>query len=112
MIFTIGWREFRTLFLSPLAWSVLAALQAILALMFLGRVELLQRYQGQLLAMENAPGITELVVPELFGNAAIILLLVVPLLTMRLVAAKSARRGRARVSPRLPDCVGRLAMGS
>src|SRR5437762_12106410 len=80
------------MFLSPLAWSVLAALQAIIALMFLGRVEVLQRYQGQLLAMENAPGITELVVPELFGNAAIVLLLAVPLLTMRLVAEERRNR--------------------
>src|ERR1051325_8468131 len=92
MIFSIAWREFRALFLSPLAWSVLAALQAIIALMFLGRVELVQRYQGQLLAMENAPGITELVVPDLYGNAAIILLLVVPLLTMRLVSEERRNR--------------------
>lgn len=92
MIFTIAWREFRSLFLSPLAWAVLAALQAILGLLFLGRVELLQRYQGQLLAMDNAPGVTEIIVPELFGNAAIILLLVVPLLTMRLVSEERRNR--------------------
>lgn len=92
MIFTIAWREIKSLFLSPLAWSVLAALQAILALMFLGRVELLQQFQGQLLAMENAPGTTEIVVPELFGNAAVILLLIVPLLTMRLVSEERRNR--------------------
>lgn len=92
MIFTIAWRELRSLFLSPLAWSVLAALQAILGLLFLGRVELLQRYQGQLLAMDNAPGVTEIIVPELFGNAAVVLLLVVPLLTMRLVSEERRNR--------------------
>ncbi len=92
MILTIAWREFKSLFLSPLAWSVLAALQAIFALMFLGRVELVDRYQGQLLAMENAPGTTELIVPELFGNVAIILLLVAPLLTMRLISEERRNR--------------------
>lgn len=92
MIGTIAWREFRNLFVSPLAWAILAVVQAILALLFLGRVELVQTYQSQLLAMENAPGITEIIVPDLFGNAAIVLLLVVPLLTMRLLAEERRNR--------------------
>lgn len=92
MIGIIAWRELRNLFLSPLAWTVLAAVQAILALLFLGRVELVQEYQAQLLALDNAPGITEIIVPELLGNAAIILLLITPLLTMRLVAEERRNR--------------------
>lgn len=86
MIFTIAWRELRTLFLSPLAWAILAVVQAILAFLFLARVELYQIYQPQLAGLENAPGVTEVIVPDLLGNAAIVLLLVVPLLTMRLVS--------------------------
>jgi len=86
MILTIGMRELRSLFLSPLAWSILAVVQLILAFLFLSRVELYQMYQPQLLAMESAPGVTEVVVPDLLGNAAIVLLLVAPLLTMRLIA--------------------------
>lgn len=92
MIFTIALRELKALFLSPLAWVVLAVLQAILAMLFLGRVEELQNYQAQLLAMESAPGTTELVIPVLFGSAAIILLLVVPLITMRLIAEERRNR--------------------
>ncbi len=92
MIFTLAARELKTLFLSPLAWSILAVAQVILGLLFLGRVEAVQTYQPQLLTMENAPGVTELVVPELFGNAAIILLLIVPLLTMRLLAEERRNR--------------------
>jgi ABC-2 type transport system permease protein len=42
--------------------------------------------------MDSAPGVTEIIVPELFGNAAIILLLVVPLLTMRLVSEERRNR--------------------
>jgi len=86
MILTIAARELRALFLSPLAWTILAVMQLILAFLFLARVELVQLYQSQLLASENAPGITEIILPDLLGNAAILLLLVVPLLTMRLIA--------------------------
>jgi ABC-2 type transport system permease protein len=86
MIPTIALRELRTLFLSPLAWSILAVVQLLLAFLFLARIELYQQYQPQLLAMDNPPGVTEVVLPDLLGNAAIVLLLVVPLLTMRLVA--------------------------
>jgi ABC-2 type transport system permease protein len=92
MILTIAMRELRALFLSPLAWTILAVVQFILGYLFLGRVELFLLYQGQLLGMDNAPGVTEVVVPDLFGSAAIVLLLVVPLLTMRLVAEERRNR--------------------
>ncbi|UCH52374.1 MAG: ABC transporter permease, partial [Pseudomonadota bacterium] len=67
MIFTIALRELRTLFLSPLAWTILAVVQAILAFLFLARVELYQLYQTQLAGMESAPGVTEIIVPDLLG---------------------------------------------
>lgn len=92
MILTIALRELRALFLSPLAWSILASVQLILAFLFLARIELYQLWQPQLLAMEEAPGVTEVVVGDLFGSAAIILLLVVPLLTMRLIAEERRNR--------------------
>jgi len=92
MIFTIGMRELKSLFLSPLAWSILAVVQLILAYLFLGRVEVFQMYQSQLMAMDGAPGLTEIVMPDLLGNAAVILLLVVPLLTMRMVAEERRNR--------------------
>ncbi|OGI52938.1 MAG: ABC transporter permease [Candidatus Muproteobacteria bacterium RIFCSPHIGHO2_02_FULL_65_16] len=92
MIRTIAMRELRALFLSPLAWTILAVVQLILAFLFLGRVELVQISQSQLLAIENAPGTTAIVLPDLLGNAAIILLLVTPLLTMRLVSEERRNR--------------------
>ncbi len=85
MISAIAWREFRTQFLSPLAWTVLAILQFILAFVFLSQVETFTMLQPQLAGIENAPGLTDIIVIPLFGNAGIILLLVTPLLTMRLV---------------------------
>jgi ABC-2 type transport system permease protein len=86
VIGTIAWRELRTLFLSPLAWAILAVVQIILGFLFLARIEIVQIYAAQLAAMEDAPGVTQIIVPELLGTAAIVLLLVVPLLTMRLLA--------------------------
>ncbi|MDH5633429.1 MAG: ABC transporter permease subunit [Gammaproteobacteria bacterium] len=92
MIRTIAWREFRTLFLSPLAWVILAVVQMILSYLFLGHVEQYLQWQSQLLGMADAPGLTEIIVAPLFGNAAIILLLVVPLITMRLVSEERRNR--------------------
>ena len=86
MIFTIAARELRSLFLSPLAWSILAVVQLILAYLFLSQLDGYMEVQSQLLGMAGAPGVTEIVVAPIFGNATIILLLVVPLLTMRLVS--------------------------
>ena len=85
MISTIATREFISLFLSPLAWTVLAILQCILAYLFLTQVETFSIIQPKLATIEGAPGLTDIVVTPLYGNAAIILLLVTPLLTMRLI---------------------------
>ena len=85
MILTIASREFKTLFLSPLAWTVVAILQCILAYLFLTQVETFTLIQTKLATIEGAPGLTDIVVTPLYGNAAIILLLVTPLLTMRLI---------------------------
>ncbi|MDD2658385.1 MAG: ABC transporter permease subunit [Methylococcales bacterium] len=85
MILIIAAREFKTLFLSPLAWTVLAILQCILAYLFLTQIETFNLIQPKLAAIEGAPGLTDIVVTPLYGNAGIILLLVTPLLTMRLI---------------------------
>lgn len=85
MILAIAAREFKTLFSSPMAWTILAILQFILAFLFLSQVETFTMLQPKLAAIEGAPGLTDIIVTPLFGNAAIILLLVTPLLTMRLI---------------------------
>jgi ABC-2 type transport system permease protein len=85
MISTIALREFKSLFLSPLAWTVLAVLQCILGYLFLTQVETFTLIQTKLTTIEGAPGLTDIVVTPLYGNAGIILLLVTPLLTMRLI---------------------------
>ncbi len=86
MILTIASRELKTLFLSPLAWTVLAILQFILAYLFLTQIDAFTTFQTQLSILNDAPGISDIIVLPLFSNAAIIMLLVIPLLSMRLVS--------------------------
>jgi len=86
--FVIASREFKTLFLSPMAWTVLAILYTIFAYLFLTQVESFLMLQPKLAQIENGPGLTDIIVPPLFGNAGIILLLVTPLLTMQLICGE------------------------
>lgn len=91
-ILTIAARELRSLFLSPLAWSILAVIQLLLGYLFLAQLEYFQILEPRIAALEDGPGVTDLVVAPLYGNAGVILLLVTPLLTMRLVSEE--RRSR------------------
>lgn len=86
MIRTIAARETRALFASPPAWIVLAIFQAILAWIFLARLDAFLRVQAQLQNVVNPPGVTEWIAAPLFSAASMIFLMIVPLLTMRLIA--------------------------
>lgn len=86
MILHIAIRELRSLFLSPLGWSILAVMQFILAWIFFAHIDAFFALQAQLSAMEGAPGVTDLVVAPMFSSASILLLMICPLLTMRLIA--------------------------
>jgi ABC-2 type transport system permease protein len=92
MVLAIAGRELRSLFLSPLAWTLLAVTQVVLGYMFSAQVDFFLQIQARLAAMPGAPGVTELVVAPLFGNAAFILLLIVPLVTMRLISDELRNR--------------------
>ena len=86
MITSIAAREFRNLFLSPLAWVILAVVQFILAWFFFSSIEVFFNLQEELAAMSNPPGVTDLVISPLFQTTGIVLLMVLPLLTMRLIS--------------------------
>lgn len=86
MIWTIAGREIRSLFLSPLAWVILAVVQGLSAYFFLVYIDLFMQLQPRIAATPSGPGITDIVIGPLFSTAATVLLLVAPLLTMRLVS--------------------------
>jgi ABC-2 type transport system permease protein len=83
MIFSIAAREIRSLFLSPLAWAILAVTLFILAYLFLSQIEAYILLQPRLAALQGAPGVSDIVVAPLFADAAVVLLLITPLVTMR-----------------------------
>jgi ABC-2 type transport system permease protein len=86
MIVIIIRKELSTLFTSPLAWILLTLMQLVLTWVFLGRLDAFLELQPQLLQIANPPGITEIIISPVFAMAAIVLLMVTPLLSMRLLA--------------------------
>jgi len=86
MIFTLAARELRSMFLSPMAWVILAVISGLCAYFFLLYIDLYLQLQPRLAAAPDAPGMTDVIVVPLFSTAATVLLLVTPLLTMRLIS--------------------------
>lgn len=86
MIRLIALKEFRSLLHSPTTWLILGALQFILAWSFLGRLNAYLQLQTQLALIANAPGATQVVAPPLFGIAALVMMMLAPVFTMRLLA--------------------------
>lgn len=95
MIATIARHELRRLFLSPLAWSVLAILQLVLAYIFLINIDRFIARQAELALLPQAPGATLLVAVQLVASIPILLLVVAPLISMRLLSDE--RRLQTRV---------------
>ncbi|MCB1878345.1 MAG: ABC transporter permease [Chromatiales bacterium] len=85
-ILTVAGRELAGLFGSPLAWLLIAAVQAILGYLFLAQVDAFLKVQPSLAATAGAPGVTDLIIGPYFTNAAAVLLVVAPFLGMRTIS--------------------------
>jgi ABC-2 type transport system permease protein len=86
MILTLALKEFRSLFAAPSTWWMLALLQFILSWFFLARIDDYLQVQAQLAQMGNAPGATISIASPLSGVLALLLMMLIPLFTMRLIA--------------------------
>lgn len=86
MILTIAKKEFRSLFAAPSTWWMLALLQFLFAWFYFARMDDYLQVQAQLAQMDNAPGATIAVATPLCGALALMLMLLIPLFTMRLIA--------------------------
>lgn len=86
MIRLLALRELRSLFAMPSTWFVLAAMQFIFSWFFLEILESFLEIQPQLAQVANAPGATAAIVSPMFNLAALLLMMVVPVFTMRLIA--------------------------
>lgn len=86
MIRLIALRELRSLFAMPSTWFILAVLQFIFAWFFLARLEAFLEIQPQLAQLANPPGVTLTIAAPLFFTAGFVLMMLVPMFTMRLLA--------------------------
>lgn len=110
MIFTIAMRELRGMFLSPLAWTVLAVTQLVLAWIFLTQMDYFFALQAELATMQNAPGVTDLVAAPMLEIASVVLLMVTPLLTMRLIS-EERRNGTLSLLLSSPVSMTEIVLG-
>ena len=92
MILTIAIRELKNLFLSPLAWAIMAVVQLILAYLFLSQLDTFMLLQPRLAGIEGAPGVTDIVVAPLLQTSGFLLLLVAPAITMRVFSDERRNR--------------------
>ncbi|MGC2049390.1 MAG: ABC transporter permease subunit [Gallionella sp.] len=86
MIRLLALRELRSLFAMPSTWFLLAILQFIFTWFFLNTLQTVLELQPQLAQLANAPGVTTIVAVPLFNMAALLLMMLVPMFTMRLIA--------------------------
>ena len=82
-VFNIARCELRRIFLSPLAWAVLAIIQFIMGFVF---INLLAEYAANSGMSGEQFGVSDYIGGSLYGFATILLLLIMPLMTMRMFA--------------------------
>jgi ABC-2 type transport system permease protein len=86
MIRVLAMRELRSLFAMPSTWFIMAVLQFIISWFFLARMEAFLEIQPQLAQLANPPGVTSTVAAPMFNTVALLLMMLVPMFTMRLIA--------------------------
>ena len=86
MIRLLALRELRSLFAMPSTWFILAVLQFIFAWFFLARLEAFLEVQPQLAQLANPPGVKITIAAPMFNTIALLLMMLVPMFTMRLIA--------------------------
>jgi ABC-2 type transport system permease protein len=87
MSLIVARNELRRIFLTPLAWVLLAAVIGVLAYFFLLSLGAFLTLMPKIAGMADAPGVTDLVVLPLLRATASLLLLIAPLLGMRAIAS-------------------------
>ena len=86
MIRLLALRELRSLFAMPSTWFVLAVLQFVFAWFFLAQLDAFLEIQPQLAQIANAPGVTATIATPMYNTVALLLMMLIPMFTMRLIA--------------------------
>ncbi|OIR04718.1 ABC-2 family transporter protein [mine drainage metagenome] len=92
MIRTIAKKELHSLVSAPSTWWMLALMQFLFAWFYFGRIDDYLQVQAQLAQLDNAPGATISVVSPLCSVLALMLMMLIPLFTMRLIAEERRNR--------------------
>ncbi|NOG60634.1 MAG: ABC transporter permease subunit [Proteobacteria bacterium] len=103
-VFLIAGNELRRLFKSPLAWVILATVQFLVAIFF---YLLLSQYMQPASA---GTGLTEVVVSGMYQISGVVILMVSPLLTMRLIT-EERRLGTIKLLYSSPISITELVAG-
>ncbi len=109
-VLSIAGRELRSLFVSPLAWAALALVQFVLAWMFLVQMDRYVPLQPQLAGIAGAPGVSDLLIAPWLANAGLVLILLTPLLSMRLLSQEIAN-GSLHLLLAAPLGLGQIVLG-
>lgn len=110
MIFTIALRDLRSLFLSPLAWLILAVIFIISAWKFLNLIDLFFSLQPKLINIENSIGVTDIVVANLFYESALKIIWMIPLLSMKALSDEQ-RSGSLQLLMSSPISMHEIVVG-
>ena len=86
MILSIAAKELRSLFYSPLAWALLCAVQLIVAFIFLQDLSSYIDQQANIDPETSPEGASLAVMAKMYAAVGFIMILVVPLMTMRSIA--------------------------
>ena len=92
MILTIAKKEFRSLVSAPSTWWMLALMQFLFAWFYFGRIDDYLQVQAQLAQLDNGPGATIAIASPLCSVLALMLMMLIPLFTMRLIAEERRNR--------------------
>src|SRR5579884_1459190 len=84
-IWTICRRELYAYFVSPVAWVLLAIFAVLSGFFTLAATSEFMR-QSQMMGQSMPMSINEFVIAPLFGNISVVSVLLIPLMTMRLLA--------------------------
>lgn len=106
-VVAIARHEARRIFASPLAWTVLAVLQFILGMVFFLTLSQMANTPGML---NQTAGVADYIGGSLYGFSSILLLLVIPLLTMRLFA-EDRKSGSLTLLTSAPASITEIVLG-
>ena len=80
-VFAIAATETRRIFVSPLAWSVLGVAQLLFGFFYVSALEL---FASNAEFANQSAGVSDFIGSSLYGSAVLVMLLLMPLMTMRL----------------------------